>query len=299
MTSEILSRLAAVEGVMFDVDGCLVISDGPAGQEGSALPGAAELIAQMRASGRRVCVFTNGTAQPPAEIAAHLRHLGLGVADEEVLTPAVAAARTLRERYGQQPVLAYGGGGVVPVLRAHGVNLIDPGEHRSGAASGAVAVLVGWDTEFTKPKLQFAAEAILAGATLYCTSDAPAFASKDRLNVGLSGFIVAGLSHVTGQPWTVLGKPSAFALETVCWALGTTTESTLVLGDDLYLEASMARRGGAVAGIVLTGMTTRERLADIPGDEMPEIVVESMTELAALFTDADELRMPVSTGLKR
>ena len=78
-----------------------------------------------------------------------------------------------------------------------------------------------------------------------------------------------------------------------------TTESTLVLGDDLYLEASMARRGGAVAGIVLTGMTTRERLADIPGDEMPEIVVESMTELAALFTDADELRMPVSTGLKR
>ena len=72
MTSEILSRLAAVEGVMFDVDGCLVISDGPAGQEGSALPGAAELIAQMRASGRRVCVFTNGTAQPPAEIAAHL-----------------------------------------------------------------------------------------------------------------------------------------------------------------------------------------------------------------------------------
>lgn len=299
MTSPILPLLAAVDGVMFDVDGCLVISDGPAGQGGTALPGAADLIDQMRASGRRVCVFTNGTAQPPADIAAHLRHLGLEVADHEVLTPSVAAARTLRGLYGDQPVLAYGGGGVIPVLRAHGLNLVDPDEHASGAASGAVAVLVGWDTEFTKPKLQFAAEAILAGAALYCTSDAPAFASRDRLNVGVSGFIVAGLSHVTGQPWTVLGKPSPYALETVCWALGTTTEATLVLGDDLYLESSMARRGGAVAGIVLTGMTTAEKLADTPAHEMPEVVVESLTELAALFAEADELRMSVTSGFER
>lgn len=299
MTSRVLPLLAAVEGVMFDVDGCLVISDGPAGQGGAALPGAAELLDQIRASGRRVCVFTNGTAQPPADIAAHLRDLGLRVADDEVLTPSVAAARTLRDRYGDQPVLAYGGDGVIPVLRDHGVNVVDPDAYASGGESGAVAVLVGWETEFTKPKLQFAAEAILAGAALYCTSDAPAFASRERLNVGVSGFIVAGLSHVTGQPWTVLGKPSPHALETVCWTLGTSPERTLVLGDDLYLESSMARSGGAVAGIVLTGMTTREKLADVPSDEMPEIVVESMTELAALFTDADELRMPVSTGLKR
>lgn len=299
MTSPILPRLAAVDGVMFDVDGCLVISDGPAGQGGTALPGAAELIDQVRASGRAVCVFTNGTAQAPAVIAAHLRGLGLDVADSEVLTPSVAAARALRDRYGDQPVLAYGGDGVIPVLRAHGVNVIDPAEHASGAATGAAAILVGWDTEFTKPKLQFAAEAILAGAALYCTSDAPAFASRDRLNVGVSGFIVAGLSHVTGQPWTVLGKPSPFALETVCWALGTTPERTLVLGDDVYLESGMARRGGAVAGIVLTGITTPEKLADTPASDMPDVVVASMTELAALLADADELRMSISSGSER
>ena len=299
MTSPDLSLLAAVDGVMFDVDGCLVISDGPAGQGGTALPGAAELIDQMRASGRRVCVFTNGTAQPPAVIAAHLRELGVDVADDEVLTPAVAAARALHDLYGDQPVLAYGGDGVSPALRVHGLNLVDPDEHASGAASGAVAVLVGWDTEFTKPKLQFAAEAIGAGAALYCTSDAPAFASRDRLNVGVSGFIVAGLSHVTGKPWTVLGKPSPFALDTVCWALQTTPERTLVLGDDLYLEGSMARSGGAVAGIVLTGMTTPEKLADTPAEDRPDVVVGSMIELAELFADADESRMSVPTRSER
>jgi len=299
MTSELTRRLAAVEGIMFDVDGCLVLSDGPSGADGTALPGAAELIRQSRASGRRLCVFTNGTAQRPADIAAHLRRLGLDVADAEVLTPAVSAARTIAAKYGDAPVLAYGGEGVLAVLRDHGVHLVDPAAHRSGRASGAAAVVIGWDTEFTKPKIQFAAEAILGGAALYCTSDAPAFASHDRLNVGVSGFITAGLSHVTGQPWTVLGKPSAYALDAVCWTLGTTPEHTLVLGDDLYLESGMARRGGAIAGIVLTGMTTRESLAEAPPESAPDIVVESLTELSALFAEVDVLRVPIGTGGER
>jgi HAD superfamily hydrolase (TIGR01450 family) len=299
MTSEIIRRLAAVDGIMFDIDGCLVLSDGPSGQGGTALPGAAELIAQMRASGRRLCAFTNGTAQRPAEIGAHLRHLGLDLTDSEVLTPSVSAARALRVRYGAAPVLAYGGEGVVPVLRDHGLTLVDPAEHASGAVCGAVAVLIGWEADFTKPKMQFAAEAILAGAQLYCTSDAPAFASQARLNVGVSGFITAGLAHVTGQPWTVLGKPSPDALETVCWALGTTPATTLVLGDDIYLESEMARRGGAVAAIVLTGMATVEKIVGTPAESQPDLVVADLSELSELFAEADLLRVPVVTGANR
>ncbi|WP_103663006.1 HAD-IIA family hydrolase [Microbacterium sp. CJ77] len=299
MTSDIIRRLAAVDGIMFDIDGCLVLSDGPSGRGGVALPGAAEMIARTRDSGRRLCAFTNGTAQRPSDIAAHLRALGIEVADDEVLTPAVAAARVIRERYADAPVLAYGGDGVVSVLRDHGITLVDPDDHASGAQCGAVAVLVGWDTDFAKPKLQFAAEAILAGAALYCTSDAPAFASQDRLNVGVSGFITAGLSHVTGRPWTVLGKPSEYAMDTVCWALGTTPARTLVVGDDVYLESGMARRAGAVAGIVLTGMATRETIADATAEDVPDLVVDSMPELAALFAEADLLRLALATGADR
>lgn len=58
-------RLAAVKGVMFDIDGCLVISDGPAGQDGRVLEGAIEALQYVRDSGRAVCVFTNGLRSPP------------------------------------------------------------------------------------------------------------------------------------------------------------------------------------------------------------------------------------------
>jgi HAD superfamily hydrolase (TIGR01450 family) len=292
-TDNLLQRLGSIEGIMFDIDGCLVISNGPSGQDGHVLEGAAEILVQTRESGRKLCVFTNGTADTSGQIAAHLRSMGLDLADSDVLTPAVVAARVIKELYGDSPVIVFSGEGMWEEFRNYGVNIVDIEKGGSGAASGAVAVVVGWDPEFTRGKLQFAAEAILAGALLYCTSDAPAFASNDRLNVGVSGFITAGLSHVTSVEWTVLGKPSAYALETVCATLGTAPENTLVLGDDVYLESTMARRGGALAGLVLTGTTTRAHLETTPDDEAPDLVVDSLPELSALFAEADALRASV------
>jgi HAD superfamily hydrolase (TIGR01450 family) len=275
---------------MFDIDGCLVLSNGPSGEGGQLLAGAAEIIEQTRASGRRLCVFTNGTAQTSGRIAAHLRSMGLDLRDEEVLTPAVVAARVIREQYGDAPVLVFGGEGMFEDFRAHGVTMVDLDTDASGTESGAVAVVIGWDPDFTRAKVQLAAEAILAGAALYCTSDAPAFASNDRLNVGVSGFISAGLSHVTGVPWTVLGKPSPFALETVCRTLGTAPERTLVIGDDVYLESVMARRGGAMAAIVMTGTATHAQLATTPPEDSPDLVLESLLELGRLLEASDAAR---------
>jgi ribonucleotide monophosphatase NagD (HAD superfamily) len=85
----------------------------------------------------------------------------------------------------------------------------------------------------------------------------------------------------------------------VCWALGTTPARTLVVGDDVYLESGMARRAGAVAGIVLTGMATRETIADATAEDVPDLVVDSMPELAALFAEADLLRLALATGADR
>ena len=97
-TSSLLSRLKATQGIMFDIDGCLVISDGPSGAGGSVLPGAIESIKFAQDSGRAYCVFTNGTAQRPKEIAHHLREMGFNIPDELVFTPAVVAAEVMKEK---------------------------------------------------------------------------------------------------------------------------------------------------------------------------------------------------------
>lgn len=281
------ARLRAVRGIMFDIDGCLVISNGPGGDDGHPLPGAAEALAATRASGRAVCVFTNGTAKQPAAIAAHLRSLGLDVRDDEVLTPAVVAADVIARAYPGEQILVFGGDGMLGEFRARDIDLVDVAAALAGAAVAPSAVVIGWDTEFGRSKLQLAAAAILDGAKLYCTSDAPMFASRSELNVGVSGFITAGLQYVTGAEYEVLGKPSPHALAAICRTLGVPVEQVLVIGDDVRLESSMARAGGAVAGLVLTGTTSERDLAAAPAEWMPDVVVGDLTELVAHLAAAD------------
>ncbi|MGD0385217.1 MAG: haloacid dehalogenase, partial [Solirubrobacteraceae bacterium] len=63
-------ELADAAGFMFDLDGTLV-ERSPEGVV--ALPGAAEVLAAIRASGRPLVVFTNASHADPATIAAGVR----------------------------------------------------------------------------------------------------------------------------------------------------------------------------------------------------------------------------------
>ena len=66
-----------IEAVVFDVDGTLLHTHDPNSVRGAtAIPGAVEAVERVRASGRRVLFFTNGTGSPPADYAADLRTVG-------------------------------------------------------------------------------------------------------------------------------------------------------------------------------------------------------------------------------
>jgi HAD superfamily hydrolase (TIGR01450 family) len=284
---DIREWLAEIDGFMFDIDGCLVLSDGPSGQDGYVLPGAAEAVQHVRASGRRLCVFTNGTAQSPTDIARHLRSLGLDIKDDEVLTPAAVAAEAMLRQYPGKTILVFGGDGMLHDFRKRGIDVVDVEQALKSGTADVPAVVIGWDTNFGRTKLQLAAAAVMRGAKIYCTSDAPMFASNTSLNVGVSGFIAVGLSHVTGAPYEVLGKPSELAMDLVAEMLDSAPERVLVIGDDIELEAAMARRAGALAGLVLTGTTTREALELATDRNRPDLVVENMTELVDLLVEAN------------
>jgi HAD superfamily hydrolase (TIGR01450 family) len=273
---------------MFDIDGCLVISDGPSGHGGEVLPGAREAIELVRSTGRTMAVFTNGSMQTPAQIGESLRSLGLDVRDDEVLTPAVVAAETMQTLYQDRPILVFGGKGVRDDFERRRLNLVDIDRALAGEPTSAAAVVIGWDTDFGKDKLQAAAEAVLAGAAIYATSDAPSFASKERLNVGVSGFIAAGLSHVTGRPYRVLGKPSQEAINVLAHRLRVTPSRMLIIGDDLTLECSMARTAGALGALVTTGTHSAADAAAAPPEQRPDFVVDGLSELVELFSLASE-----------
>lgn len=278
-------RIAAARGVMFDIDGCLLLADQPSGYGGTVLPGARRALEAVRSTGRDFVCFTNGSFQTPSAIATTLRGLDLDVADDQVMTPAVVAAETMASRYPGGRVLVFGGEGVIEPFAARGVPLVDVDEAIAGRAGDVAAVVVGWDTEFGRSKIVAAAEAVLAGAELYTTSAAPTFASHERLNVGVSGFIAAGLTHVTGRPYKVLGKPSAEAFQAICRKTGASAGQLLIVGDDLRMEAGMARKYGAVGVLMTTGTNSREDARSAAADHTPDLVLDSLEELSELLRD--------------
>lgn len=292
---ELLTRLGDVRGVMFDIDGCLVISDGPSGKGGRALPGAHEAIDLVRRTGRSMSVFTNGSMQTPHQIAESLRSLDLDVRDEEVLTPAVVAAETMQILHPGRPLLVFGGPGVQHDFLTRGLDVVDLDRALAGEPTNAAAVVIGWDVEFGRNKLQIAAEAVLAGAPIYCTSDARSFASEHRLNVGVSGFIAAGLSHVTQRPYRVLGKPAPEAFEVLIRRLQVAPEQMLIIGDDLTLECAMARRGGALGALVTTGTHSAADADQAPPEHQPDFVIGALGELLELLAAVPE-RAPSRLG---
>jgi HAD superfamily hydrolase (TIGR01450 family) len=270
-----VSLLSGIDAVVFDVDGTLLHASDPSGPSGAhPIAGAAETVERVRASGRRVLFFTNGTGRPPADYAADIRSLGFTLADDEFMNPAVVAARWIARRHPGKSVLVLGGPGVIAPLRALGIETIGATEPVLGDI-----VLVGWDDALTYSALRAACESIWAGAPLLATSTASVFSVNGGAAPGWSGAVAAGIRQTTGARAVTLGKPSPIALREACRTLGAKPSRTLVVGDDLALEIAMARRAGARSALVLTGVGTRAQVDASPPARRPDAVLPDVTAL--------------------
>jgi 4-nitrophenyl phosphatase len=190
------------------------------------------------------------------------------------MNPAIVAARWIARTHPGKSVLVLGGPGVVAPLQDIGIETI-------AAADPAVAevVLVGWDDVLTYAALRAACESIWAGAPLLATSTASVFSVNGRAAPGWAGALAAGIRQTTGARAVTLGKPSPIALREACRTLGVRPARTLVVGDDLDLEIAMARRAGARAALVLTGVGTAEGANARPPARRPDAVLPDVAAL--------------------
>ncbi len=259
---------------MFDVDGTLLLSDRSLGGY-QLLPGAAEVLTTLRQASVPFVLLTNGSAYPPAEQAARLRTEGLPVEDVQMLTPSSIAA-DLMARRGIRRVLVLGTRGVGHSLREAGIETCFTGDPRTAEVD---AVYVGWHPDCGMKDIEAACNAIWAGAKLYVASYVPFFATRQGRTIGYSFAIVAAIRKLTGAPMILTGKPSMHAMRFVAQRLGLPVKSIAVVGDDPLVEVRMARRAGALAFGVTTGMTSREQWHQQPRPRRPHRVLDSLSEL--------------------
>jgi 4-nitrophenyl phosphatase len=263
---------SAPEGVMFDLDGTLILSDRALGGY-QVLPGAVELLTELERCGMPFVALTNGSAYAAAEQAPRLRALGLPIADDRLFTPNSVAAGLFKAR-GLGRVMVLGTLGVAAALEAEGVETCAPG------AEGTDAVYIAWHPGCTMADIHAACAAVIDGAPLYSASDVPFFASKSGRAFGYSCAIGGAIARVTGVEPEVTGKPSLAALRFVAERLGVPVERVAVVGDDPKVETAMACAGGAIGIGVTTGTTSAEEWAGVPDTQRPQMVIDSVGDLA-------------------
>ena len=276
------SRRAPVRGVLFDVDGTLLLSDRALGGY-ELLPGAIEVLTTLKARQVPFALLTNGSAYPPEEQAAKLRAAGLPVDDGQMITPSSIAADYLQRR-GIRRALVLGSAGVGQALRDAGIETVHTGE---AGATEVGSVFVGWHPECGMKDIETACQAIWRGAELCVASDVPFFATRQGRTVGYSFAITAAIRRLTHAPMTLTGKPSLRALRFVAKRLGVPMRALAVVGDDPIVEVLMARRGGATALAVTTGTTQRAEWQRQPRSRRPDAILTELREVVSFLGDPE------------
>jgi 5'-nucleotidase len=267
-------NLREARAFMFDIDGTL-LHRGPDGR-GRPQPGAVDVLERIRASGRRLVLFTNGSHVPSPTIAEGLRNDGLPVADDEVLTPVDSATAWLQKHPRRHPVHAFATEPVQEYMTANGV----PVTH--GEDAGAVFVAHLQDVALAE--VERAARAITTrGAPLFTSSYVRGYAGANGIIFSRGAMITAAVAKVSGARPRVLGKPSRAAVTALQDRLGVPAAHIAVIGDDLGMDVALGKMGGSQTVLVRSGISAQIDLATVATKRRPDAAVDGVADLLDLL----------------
>jgi HAD superfamily hydrolase (TIGR01458 family) len=249
-----------VRALLIDLDGVLYVEDEP-------IEGAVDAIAALRAAGLGLRFVTNTTARSRSHTLAKLDRLGFGVADEELVTPAVLAVQNCRERELGRVALIMN-----DEVKADFAAL----EERD---SDVEAVIVGDLGEaFSYDVLNAGFRHLMDGAELLALQRNRYWLKADGLALDVGPF-VAALEYASGRTATVVGKPASAFFELALAPLGVPPAEAAMVGDDVESDIGGALGAGLAGILVRTGKyredavraagveptATAASIADVPG----------------------------------
>ncbi len=245
LSSSDLPLWEAYDVALLDLDGVVYI--GP-----DAVPGAPEHLEAAAGAGMRLAYVTNNAARPPAEVAEHLRELGIKAEPADVVTSAQAAARLLAADLAPgSAVYVIGGRGLFEALAERDLVPVQSPDDDPAAVVSGYARDVTWGTVTDG--------AILVGAGLpWVASNTDMSVPTARGHGPGNGVLVDAVARFTGRHPVVAGKPRAPLFEETVRRVG--GERPLVVGDRLDTDIEGARATGYDSLLVLTGVTDLEVL---------------------------------------
>src|SRR5688572_27025208 len=255
-----------------DLDGTLYLG-------GQLFEATRPFLATLRELGIGRTFFTNNSSKSTKQYVQHLGSMGIDASADDIFSSTHATLQYLRTRRPDVRKLFVLG---TPALREEFVEngFAEAGEDDTNEPD---AVVVGFDTSLTYPRLCTAAYWIAKGKPFIATHPDRICPTDKPTVLPDCGAMCAMLTSATGRaPDAVLGKPHASMLRGITERHGVAPGQIAVVGDRLYTDMAMARAAGAVGVLVLSGETTSEQAHS--AEPAPDLVVADVGELTKILT---------------
>lgn len=264
LPEDVVHRMAHADGWMLDVDGCLVRTNRAGGAGGDLIDGAVRLIDWLRRNQRKFVICTNASQKPVSAYAAHLREMGLDIADTEMMTAGSAAIDYIALHHPGARVQVVGDASLINAVQQQGLVAVAPDD------PDADVVVVGSADYYATANLNAACLAIADhNAAFYVAVSMPWFYGGIRRSIATSSAIAGAITSVTGVKPQVCGKPSEAIGEVLRERLGGKDSEIVIVGDMASIEVLLAHRMKALGALVLSGGTREDDLAGLPPEHQP------------------------------
>jgi phosphoglycolate/pyridoxal phosphate phosphatase family enzyme len=268
--------------VIFDLDGVIYRGRQP-------VPGAAELVAQLRSAGLLIRFATNNSMATRAAYVPRLVAMGVAAQPEEIVTSTSATIDHLRTHLPQvSRVMAVGAAGMLEELAAAGFDAVAAADAVSPTYDGGPldasydAVVAGLDPSFDFRRLAAASTAIRSGARFIATNADLRYPTPAGFLPG-AGSIVAAIRAASGAEPLVVGKPEPGIFTAILESAGVQPADAVAIGDNPDADMVAAHRAGMRSILVLTGVADAALAATLEGERRPDHVADGPGQVADLL----------------
>ncbi|MFZ1061913.1 MAG: HAD-IIA family hydrolase [Acidimicrobiales bacterium] len=247
-------------GVLCDMDGVLIRDD-------AMIKGADEFLNRLEKTGRDYLVVTNNSLYSPRVLQQRLESLGLSVARERLWTSPLATARFVSDQRPRGTAFIIGENCLHEALA-------DVGYRERSEQVDFVVLGETWDYCFDE--FVTAIRLLEQGGRFVATNPEASGAGRAGTMPGC-GAMAALLERASGVTPFFVGKPNPLMLLEAARTMGSTSATTLMIGDRMDTDVLAATQAGMASVLVLTGVSDARDAERYP--YRPNWVVDSVADL--------------------
>ncbi|PMK67066.1 hypothetical protein BCT93_22760 [Vibrio lentus] len=236
--------MTQVKGVIFDIDGTLILNNQP-------LPGATDAVNGLRNMGVQLRFVTNTTGRTPGQLGKALRALGFEVQDSEIFTSVGACIHFLKQNYADKA----GYVAIPKEIKGQFAEIAHTTENP------AFVVMGDLDEGFDYDVLNRVFNYMRNGAQLI-TFHRNRFFFRDGKTWLDSGAFTLALEQSCDQKAIVTGKPAPQIFHSALQSMGLPKQNVIVIGDDVSSDILGAKQAGLKGYLVPTGKFKPPQIRD-------------------------------------